>query len=241
MNPFGKHVRGSWQMIPWLLCVLLGTIAFLQMTREWERNTVVRVPDGDSIDLADGRRIRLLGIDAPERGRCGASESAMLLYSLTKGRAVRLKNTVKDDYGRILANVIILPRFPEYFWQLGEWTWGKFVGMPYKWHAMVNEEMVAGGFAKYSSVISPYSQLLKNAEKVAKANKYGIWSDGCRGFSPPSPSMVVKGNIRAGVKKYYLPTCRYYTQVIIDQSFGDRWFGSAQDAQNAGFEPGCPE
>src|SRR3990167_10534897 len=73
----------------------------------WQRNIVVSVPDGDSLQLKDGRRIRLLGIDAPEKGRCMADEARAKLAELTKGRHVRLKNVVTDDYGRQLATVII--------------------------------------------------------------------------------------------------------------------------------------
>ncbi len=239
MGTFVFSTKRASGWIAWLLCVVLAASTSYLLYLHMQGNTVVAIPDGDSIDLSDGRRVRLLGIDAPERGQCGASESAQFLYSLTHGRVVRLKDTVKDSYGRILANVILMPHFPEYFWQLGEWIWAQFVGIPYKWHAMVNVEMVAGGFAKYTSVRSQYSGVLKESEKIAKSNKYGIWSDDCRGFLPPNPEYVIKGNVRAGQKKYYEPSCRYYSQVIVDRAFGDTWFASTLEAQNAGFENGC--
>lgn len=75
--------------------------------RIWQGNRVTAVPDGDSIDLADGRRIRLLALDAPERGRCMADDAKAGLTALVLGRHVRLKNTVKDSFGRTLAIVII--------------------------------------------------------------------------------------------------------------------------------------
>ena len=33
--------------------------------------TVISIVDGDTVDLSDGRRVRLLGIDTPEQGECG--------------------------------------------------------------------------------------------------------------------------------------------------------------------------
>ncbi len=36
--------------------------------------TVTEVHDGDTFTLGNGDRIRLLGIDAPELGNCGATE-----------------------------------------------------------------------------------------------------------------------------------------------------------------------
>ncbi len=239
MDTLGRPERFVSGWIAWVVCFFFAVLSAVLLFQDYQRSRVVAVPDGDSIDLSDGRRVRLLGIDAPERGRCGASESAMFLYSLTRGRAVRLKDTVKDDYGRVLANVIIQPKFPEYFWQMGEWLWSKFVGMPYAWHTMVNVEMVAGGYAKYTSVRSPYTGVLKEAEKTAKSNKYGIWAEDCRGFLPPTAEHVIKGNVRAGAKKYYVPTCRYYSQVLVDRAFGDLWFASTREAENAGFEAGC--
>ena len=36
---------------------------------------VVHVIDGDTLDLDNGRRVRLAGIDAPERGQCGSKRA----------------------------------------------------------------------------------------------------------------------------------------------------------------------
>ncbi|OGK12986.1 hypothetical protein A3C98_03275 [Candidatus Roizmanbacteria bacterium RIFCSPHIGHO2_02_FULL_37_15] len=61
--------------------------------------------DGDSFDLKDGRRIRLLSLDAPEKNRCFYPESRERLKSLILNKKVRLKDVLTDDYGRNLANV----------------------------------------------------------------------------------------------------------------------------------------
>jgi len=69
----------------------------------FERAKVVRVIDGDTIDVDrnhDGRidaRIRLLGIDAPEHGLCGFAAATKALQSLVRHKTVELRS----DRGRI--------------------------------------------------------------------------------------------------------------------------------------------
>lgn len=67
---------------------------------------VVRVVDGDTIEVAGGRRVRLLGIDAPERGAALWDAAGARLRELAGGRRVSLEACVeKDPYGRTLATV----------------------------------------------------------------------------------------------------------------------------------------
>lgn len=74
--------------------------------------TVVDVVDGDTIDVrnADGvrERVRIIGIDTPERGACGFAEASQALSSRVLGRTVELEAGARDDrdrYGRILRYV----------------------------------------------------------------------------------------------------------------------------------------
>ncbi len=72
--------------------------------------TVVFVIDGDTIEVSlDGRneRLRLVGIDAPERGECGYEEARSALIDLVDGVAVRLEADVsdRDRFGRLLRYV----------------------------------------------------------------------------------------------------------------------------------------
>ncbi len=76
-----------------------------------ESVTVRHVIDGDTIDLADDRRVRLLGIDAPEEGFGGkpaepsSEESTAWLRMRIEGREMRLRvdSRERDRYGRLLA------------------------------------------------------------------------------------------------------------------------------------------
>lgn len=69
---------------------------------------VTRVIDGDTIEVSrDGvvERVRLLGIDTPERGQCGFDEATALVTGLVTGREVALVEGNRDDrdrYDRLL-------------------------------------------------------------------------------------------------------------------------------------------
>ena len=73
--------------------------------------TVTKVVDGDTVWVArDGvsRKIRLIGIDTPESGQCGFTESSRSLRGIIGGQRVRLTAGTRDDadrYGRLLRYV----------------------------------------------------------------------------------------------------------------------------------------
>ncbi len=201
---------------------LVGNILFV--VNSFERSRVVGVPDGDSLQLKDGRRVRLLGVDAPERGRCMADEARAKLVDLAQGRHVRLKNVVTDSYGRMLATVIVE-------------DWPAWIGyMQKRFDPLLQRVLISSGLARNkSSSGSQYNQVLHDAQEVARAGKLGIWSDACRSQTPLDVDCTIKGNSRAGEKYYYLPSCSQYPQVLIDRAFGDSWFCTEGDALKAGF------
>jgi endonuclease YncB( thermonuclease family) len=69
---------------------------------------VTRVIDGDTIDvlLASGRiRVRLHGIDAPERNQAGGAAATAWLMQKVLDRTVLLEPVSQDQYGRMVAIV----------------------------------------------------------------------------------------------------------------------------------------
>lgn len=67
---------------------------------------ILRVIDGDTIEISGGDRIRLLGIDAPEKGESFYDEAAKRLRELTGGGAVTFEFCdERDVYGRLLATI----------------------------------------------------------------------------------------------------------------------------------------
>ena len=121
---------------------------------EIEQALVVRVIDGDTIELDDGRRVRYLGIDTPETGEFYASEATERNKELVEDKVVELQQGKRDEdeYGRLLRYV---------------YTNGTFV----------NAELVAQGFARayIFDQDERYSQVLVQLEQYAKMNKQGLW------------------------------------------------------------------
>jgi micrococcal nuclease len=72
---------------------------------------IQRVSDGDTVVCRDGRRVRLLLIDAPEmdQGPFGLAAKAALQKLLPPGQQVALEPDVdpQDRYGRMLAYVYL--------------------------------------------------------------------------------------------------------------------------------------
>ncbi len=184
---------------------------------------VTEVHDGDTFTLKNGDRIRLLGIDAPELGNCGAEESAKFLESMILGKSVKITDEKKDGYGRIMALV--------------------WVGITKS--TLVNEEMLKEGLARANYDPNSRSEDLKEAYNTAKEKEIGIFSSLCKikDPTPPSKNCVIKGNIDQSTNTHYyhLPNCRHYNQIVIDLDRGENFFCSESEAQKAGFSlaPDC--
>lgn len=114
---------------------------------------VVGIIDGDTFDvILDGKqtRIRMFGIDAPERRQAFYRQSKETLSSLVYGKKVRIEKKNKDAYRRWVANVY-----------LGDqWINQVMISKGMAWH-----------FKRYSS-----DQALSNTEIRARNNRVGLWS-----------------------------------------------------------------
>lgn len=69
--------------------------------------TVTRVIDGDTLVIDDDSKVRLYGIDCPERGQPGEAEAAQATSQLVGGQTVQIENLYADRYGRTVAIVIL--------------------------------------------------------------------------------------------------------------------------------------
>jgi micrococcal nuclease len=121
---------------------------------------VGRIVDGDTFSCRDGRRVRLIGIDAPERRQSFSSvASHELLEMLPPGTVVQLERDVSatDRYGRLLAYVWVGPK-------------------------LVNEAMVRDGWAVLYTVPPnvKYADRLGRAQEEARTRGTGLWAQ--RGF-----------------------------------------------------------
>jgi len=80
-------------------------------SKKWEKSGICDyVIDGDTINVRGVGRIRLVGVDTPERGQPGYQEAKNFVNNLCSGKRVYLdvddaKNY--DKYGRVLAVVYV--------------------------------------------------------------------------------------------------------------------------------------
>ena len=67
------------------------------------------VVDGDTFEIEGGERVRLLGVDTPERGECYYTEATEFLREQIEGKRVRLESDVtdRDKYSRLLRHVFL--------------------------------------------------------------------------------------------------------------------------------------
>lgn len=213
---------------------------------------VVGVSDGDTVTVLDaGRRqhkIRLLGVDAPEKDQDFGERSKQSLSDMVFGKDVRVEYEKKDRYGRTLGKVLVGGR-------------------------SANLEQVRAGLAwfyrHYAEDVPEVDRAaLDRAEREARQSKRGLWSQpnptppwdfrrggraagGEREESPaaeresshdtegqPAPqSGRLIGNRRSMI--YHRPDCPNYHQV----SPANRvYFNSPAEAERAGYRlaRNCP-
>src|SRR6516162_9974120 len=71
---------------------------------------VVKIADGDTITVLHNKtqhRIRLEGIDAPEKGQAYGAKARQTLADKIFGQKVRVDWTKRDCYGRIIGRVYL--------------------------------------------------------------------------------------------------------------------------------------
>lgn len=123
---------------------------------------VVGVADGDTITILDNtntqHKIRLAGIDAPEKNQAFGTASKQSLSDMVFGREVEIDWQKHDRYGRTVGKVIIN-------------------GID------ANLKQIKRGMAwfykRYQNELSPQvRQDYSDSEEIARKNKVGLWADG---------------------------------------------------------------
>ena len=226
-----------------LLFVLGGFLGGLIIVKRNSPNDVFvvkEVIDGDTIKIADNIRIRLIGINSPDRGECYYEEARVFAKELLEGKKVRLEKDIsgEDIYNRLLRYVVLLNDEPE----------GS--------NLLINDYLVRQGYAQ--SVASPpdnrYRDLLSSAQEEAIRENRGLWdecdykreNEGLReqDSPPPSSDCIIKGNIseKGYGKVYLIPGCDNYNLTKIDTRKGESYFCTEKEAEAAGFRKAtnCP-
>lgn len=122
---------------------------------------VVGIQDGDTITLLDPdlqqHRVRLAGIDAPEKGQPFGQVSKVHLSTLCHGKLVRAHCPKEDHYGRRVCTVFV----DSLDVNLAQVTTG------FAWHYK--------RFAHEQSARE--AEAYAQAEETARTQKFGLWQD----------------------------------------------------------------
>jgi micrococcal nuclease len=151
------------------LLLLVITVLLLSCTPVTEEGVrVIRVIDGDTIEISGGVHVRYIGIDTPEtypEMEFYGLEAKAKNIELVEGKLVTLERDVSDTdrYGRLLRYVYVDGVF-------------------------VNGELVRLGYAE--AVAYPpdtrYQWQLEQLEKEAKAAKRGMWGNRLNAVEQPN-------------------------------------------------------
>lgn len=141
-------------------------VGFVELTQDRYVAEVAYVIDGDTFDTSEGERIRLLGIDTPERNECYYVESSYFVKNWLEGKKVFLEKDVRDTdvYGRSLRYVFINYE-PN--------------GVATSTKILVNKELLKRGYADYLP-IGPdrrYRLEFRDVWDRAKMEGKGRWSE----------------------------------------------------------------
>jgi len=147
-----------------------------------DRFVVVRVLDGDTMELRGGDKVRLLAIDTPEKGEPLHDEATRLLSRLAfnQGATLEYANQRRDRYGRLLGYVYVDTLF-------------------------LNKTIIDSGYAYVylfndNELTSPSVKKLLDAQRSAIDRRAGLWS---LSFTPETRYINTEGSFRL-----HRPGCR---------------------------------
>jgi endonuclease YncB( thermonuclease family) len=221
-----------------------------------------RVTDADTI-LIGSDRIRLQGVDAPETDQicldrtgavwsCGIDARDRLIQHVGS-RETSCATNGKDAFGRWLATCSTNEG------DLSAWLVREGLGLAFIRYsnAYVAEEAIARSAQKgmwAGAFIAPWDWRIRTAS-TAILGSYKPTKEQERILQPSPPQLqpklslsrqsqsqgrtaecLIKGNINSkGEHIYHVPGQRYYDKTQIDESKGERWFCSEQEAVVAGW------
>jgi endonuclease YncB( thermonuclease family) len=148
-----------------MVATILSVLFAAQVHAEMLSGRVVGVADGDTVTVLDASRqqhkIRLMGIDAPEKKQAFGNKSKQALSDLVFNKQVSVEFSKTDRYGRTIGKILV-------------------DGLD------ANLEQVKKGMAwHYKQYQKEQSSVDRTAyakaEELAKAKKLGLWFD-------PSPT-----------------------------------------------------
>ena len=136
---------------------------------------VVKVADGDTVTIVDDKgfshRVRLAGIDAPEKNQPYGEESTKNLGWLVYNKRVNIEYFKYDRYGRIVGKVRINPKDDKFcllidcIRKLDVGLEQVKVGMAWHYKRYENEQTIES------------RSFFSSAERKARKSQIGLWKD----------------------------------------------------------------
>ena len=221
------------------LIIILLTGANISATAWAFTGKVIGVADGDTIKIRTVKgdiKIRLYGIDTPEKRQAFGNKAKKITNAMVRGRVVQVKGLDRDRYGRLVALV-----------------WVDDV--------LLNEALIRNGYAwvyrKYCK--KSFCSTWLKYEHEARAGRKGMWADPhiippwrwrhksdyaqllTKRWNAAKPASITKrhhhyssgvyhGNIKS--HKFHQPGCRAYNCKNCVRGFNSR-----EEAISAGYSP----
>ena len=212
-------------MLKFLICVALSLGLAGPAFSASEFRGIVRVIDGDTFDIG-AVRVRLYGIDAPERGQtcdapsgnrrdCGAWVTQQV-RDRWEGSPARCRALDRDRYGRIVARCFFD-------------------------HTDMARRLVRDGLAfayiRYAVDYAPDEAAALAAGRGLHAHDLEPPETFRRtGAATSASDCTIKGNIGTrGARIYHLPGQAFYDRTRIRTDRGERWFCTVDEARAAGW------
>ena len=149
-----------------ILLALLGAPAFAATVE----GRVVGIADGDSITLLDAdktqHRIRIDGIDAPEKAQPFGDRSRQNMVRMVAGKEVIVECHKTDRYGRQICKVRVQPSDCPAYGKTLDVGHAQILGGLAWWYRQYAKEQSVEDRGRYES-----------AEQEARARKIGLWRD----------------------------------------------------------------
>lgn len=225
--------------------------------------TVTQVTDGDTIkvQLSSGPiTVRFDSIDAPERDQPWGNEASEALAGLLDGEEVALEIVTQDRYERLVAVVYLGDEnINKWLVQQGHaWAYRQYLkdtdfcdwegsarssrrGLwalpgnerhaPWEWRSV--KRGLTSGYTDYTretvanciAAINRPASDTRSATTIPTKPPAAASSGGC----------LIKGNISDNGHIYHVPGSPSYNSTKIDESKGERWFCTEEEARAAGW------
>jgi endonuclease YncB( thermonuclease family) len=131
---------------------------------------VVSVTDGDTIKVLDANntqyKVRLTGIDAPEKKQPYGRASTKKLASMVAGKEVLVESSKNDRYGRVLGKVWVQPADCPSCGKTLDANHAQILSGMAWWYRYYAREQPPEDRGRYES-----------AEDEARARGWGLWAD----------------------------------------------------------------